>query len=150
MTTTTTMTTMTTMMKTTMTKSSTPRPVASWTKQIVSFGTSFAFFGLAGFLQTSAQAANEAKAAEAALAESQQFQTNTPPSQAEAAVLPAAAAENSDWLGPVALLPEANSAAQPIEQAPAPAPAPAAAPAPAPEPAPVVEEVPVDGHTGGS
>jgi hypothetical protein len=48
-----------------MTKNQSSRPVAGWTKQVASFATSFAFFGLAGFLQSNAMAVTEQAAASA-------------------------------------------------------------------------------------
>ena len=122
-----------------MTKPKTARPVANWTKQIVSFGTSFAFFGLAGLLQTQAQAAQQAAAEEAAaLAAAQAAAT-------QAAVVVAPEPAEPELLGPVQPVSEANAVpAQTAVVEPAPAPAVASAPAPAPAPAPV------DGHTSAS
>jgi DMSO/TMAO reductase YedYZ molybdopterin-dependent catalytic subunit len=121
---------MTTTMTTTMTtKPQVVRPVANWTKQIVSFGTSFAFFGLAGLLQTQAQAAQQAAAEEAAaLAAAQATAT-----QAAVVVVPDPA--ETELLGPVQPVSDTN---------PIPAQTTVVEPAPAPAPAPV------DGHTSAS
>ena len=120
----------------TMTKNQKSGPVAGWTKQLISFGTSFAFFGIAGLLQTQAAAAEQAAAVAAAQAAATQ-----------AAVVVAPEPSTNDLLGPVQPISESNPAPAEqvvVESAPAPAPAPAPAAAPAPAPAPV------DGHTSAS
>ena len=137
------MTMTTTMMTTKPSKTSAPRPTAAWSKQVISFGASFAFFGLAGFLQNGAFF--ESSVASAAELES----VDAPVASAEPTVQTVVTAgekstldSQAEWLGPVQLLPTVP--AEDAAPAPAPAPAPAAAPAPAPAP------VEVDGHTGGS
>jgi hypothetical protein len=124
-----------------MTKNQKSGPVAGWTKQLISFGTSFAFFGIAGLLQTQAVSEQAAAAEQAAAVAAAQAAAT------QAAVAVAPEPLTKDMLGPVQPISETNPA--PVEQmvvesapAPAPAPAPAAAPAPAP--------APVDGHTSAS
>lgn len=139
------------------TKKSPARPVGSMTKQIVSFGASFAFFGLAGFLQNGAffdtDTAIAAPSEEIPAADV----VDTDNGAASAGVEVVASEEATvQWLGPVQPLPaEAPApAVDAVASAPAPEPAPAVAPAPAPapapEPAPAPAEVAVDAHTGGS
>jgi len=159
------------------TKNAPVRPVGSMTKQIVSFGASFAFFGLAGFLQNGAFFETET-----ATAAPTEASSGADISDAVNDVVPdgeeVVASENAtvEWLGPVQPLPAeaqapavdavdptpapepapaaapapAPAAAPAPEPAPAPAPEPAPAPAPEPAPAPAPVEVPVDAHTGGS
>jgi hypothetical protein len=130
------------MTMTTMTTTKPNRPVGTWTKQIASFATSFAFFGLAGFLQV--QAANEAAQAQA---------LEEAAAQAEAAALVAAQeatqvvqVNQPELLGPVQPLTEEDIQAAQVAAAEPVAPAPVVA-----SPAPVqAEPVPVDTHTAGS
>ena len=119
-------TTMTTMMTTmtTMTKpQQTARPVGSWTKQVVSFGTSFAFFGLAGFLQHGAFA--EAAVAGATVSEPVAITSDV---EMAAAGTQVAVDQHPVLLGPVQPLdPSLAVVSQPepiVEVTPAPAPAP--------------------------
>ncbi len=120
-----------------MTKNQNSRPVAGWTKQVASFATSFAFFGLAGFLQSQAAATFEQTAAPA-----------QPTVAAEAVVATAQVAQISqpELLGPVQPISEASL------QASEPAPTVEVAPAPVvATPAPVqAEPVAVDTHTAAS
>ncbi len=163
-----------------MTTKNTPvRPVGAMTKQVVSFGASFAFFGLAGFLQNGAffdtETATAAPIEVSPAADISDTGNDVAPDAVEAV-----ASENAtvQWLGPVQPLPAeapastgdlvspapastpaptpapapapaATPAPAPAPE-PAPAPAPTPAPEPAPAPAPAPVEVPVDAHTGGS
>ena len=130
-----------------MTRSDQPRPVGSWTKQIVSFGTSFAFFGLAGFLQNGALLESEsAVAAEVDVATESQIPVSDLPQEELNAAVVSSTPEPEQWLGPV----PAPVALEEEPLAPAANPEPAPAPAPVPAPAPAPEPVAVDGHTGGS
>ena len=126
-----------TMTTTTMTKNQNSRPVAGWTKQVASFATSFAFFGLAGFLQAQAVATVEPTAAPA-----------QPTVAAETAVAAAQVAQitQPELLGPVQPISETSL------QATEPAPTAEVAPAPVvATPAPVqAEPVAVDTHTAAS
>jgi hypothetical protein len=129
--------TMTTTTTTTMTKNQNSRPVAGWTKQVASFATSFAFFGLAGFLQSQAVATVESTAA-----------AEQPIVAAETVVATAQVAQiaQPELLGPVQPITEASL------QATEPAPTVEVAPAPVvATPAPVqAEPVAVDTHTAAS
>jgi len=120
-----------------MTKNQNSRPVAGWTKQVASFATSFAFFGLAGFLQSQAVATVESTAA-----------AEQPIVAAETVVATAQVAQiaQPELLGPVQPITEASL------QATEPAPTVEVAPVPVvATPAPVqAEPVAVDTHTAAS
>jgi hypothetical protein len=119
------------------TKEKAPRPVAGWTKQVASFATSFAFFGLAGFLQSQAAPSSEPVAA---------------PIQPAVTAEPVIASAQGDHvaqtelLGPVQPISETPAAAPETEVTQEVAPAPVVStPAPAQS-----EPAPVDGHTAAS
>ena len=121
----------------TMTKKQSARPVAGWTKQVASFATSFAFFGLAGFLQSNAMVVTEETAAPAEV-----------PLVVESVSTTAHVAQvtQPELLGPVQPISETavqvDQAVAAVEVAPAPVVA---------TPAPVqAEPVPVDTHTSAS
>ena len=120
-----------------MTKNQNSRPVAGWTKQVASFATSFAFFGLAGFLQSQAVATVEPIAAPA---------QPTVATETVVATAQVAQVAQPELLGPVQPISEASlqasEAAPAVEVAPAPVVA---------TPAPVqAEPVAVDTHTAAS
>ncbi len=117
---------------------------------MVSFGASFAFFGLAGFLQNGtvfdpqpAVAAGEQSSSQPEV----DVVSSGVASDANSVNVSAPTTGELEWLGPVQPLPTAPAAPA---DAPAAVPVSTPSPAPAPAPTPAPAPVEVDAHTGGS